>query len=305
MKISVTCSSKRMALELISLGVETIEIGIKNFSCRFNSYFDLEELEELIKNIESKKIIVVLNDIYFEQQLFDLEKIIINIVSLGIDKIKFHDFAVPQIVYENKLKIKLSYSPETMNTNYGQIDFLYENGINSLDLSSELTYPEMKKIALNKKQMEICVKIHGLGFVMHSRWPIISNFETYANIQKKEFKKTKYLLIKEELRKYPNIIYEDNSGTHMMTGYYICAIKKIPKLQESLIDVLKIDSLFIEDKNLLDIVKFYIEVNNTKNIDEKHLESIYEKIKTNSSLELAEHFFNIPKGLLHMEKEVD
>jgi collagenase-like PrtC family protease len=54
------------------------------------------------------------------------------------------------------------------------------------------------------------------------------------------------LLIREQTRKEPLIIYEDDSGTNIFTAYNLCLIDKLSELKQ--VDVIRIDS-FLHDAN--------------------------------------------------------
>ncbi|MEG1354046.1 MAG: U32 family peptidase [Malacoplasma sp.] len=309
LKLSITCSNYDLAIKLIELNVYEIVVGLKSFSCRFNDYFEINDIEKLVTNKKNTRIVVSLNNIFFEQDMSRLEFILDKLSKLNIDLLLFHDFAIPQIVYENKLNINLHYNPETLITSYGQFDFFKKNEINSLTLAGELTNNELKKIALeNKHNLNLYIKIHGLGFIMQSRWPMISNFFKYSNIERNKMNGIDYFLIKESERKQPNLIYEDYVGTHMMTGYFICGIKKMRILYDFGFQYMIIDSLYIEDNILLEIVNLYIKTIDLisckpNKYNDAEINSFYSLIKKISPLDISEHFFDFPKGLLHMMKE--
>lgn len=298
MEISVTCSNLNLAKKLDQLGVNNLIVGIQNFSCRFNDYFSIEEVKKLCNEIKSSKIVICLNCFYFEEDIKDLTNLLMQLNKLNIGKIMFSDFAIPQIIYENNLNFNLQYAPETLVTSYGQFDFYLKNRINSVVVATELTWLELNRIIENKKEMKLAIKAHGLGFVMYSRWPMISNYLEDNNLTKHDFSNIKYLLIKEEKRLLPNVIYEDNKGTHMMTGYYICSIKKILQLNQQGMNEIIIDSLFVEDNSLIEITKLYIDCLTFK-FNDVSLNLAWEKIKSFSTLPISEGFFGETKDILH------
>lgn len=298
MEISVTCSSLALAKDLDLLNVDNIIIGIKNFSCRFNNYFSIEDVEHLSNELKNSQLTICLNSFYFEEDLKELTEILFKLSKIKINKIMFSDFAIPQIIFENNLNFNLQYAPETLVTSYGQFDFYLKNNIKSVVIATELTWLELNKIIENKSDMKIAIKAHGLGFVMYSRWPMISNYRDDNNFLKDEFNNIDYLLIKEEKRLLPNLIYEDDKGTHMMTGYYICSIKKILEMKQKGMDEIIIDSLFIEDNNLKEIIDYYINCLNLK-YDAISLNQIWTRIKSISKFPISEGFFGETKDVLH------
>lgn len=306
MKIAVTCCNLELGINLAIKKIDNIIVGLRDFSCRFNNYFDFEEIEQLIESKQESKITVCINDIFFEESIPKLENAIKRLVALKVDCIMFHDFAVAQIVKENNFDIELHYNPETLVTSYGQFEFYLKNNIKNVSIASELTMSELKKIHENKQNMTTYIKAYGLGFVMHSRWPMVSNFREHisseTNIYSKKFNSIEYLLIKEDLRVMPNILYEDKYGTHMLTGYYICGIKKINEFKTMNVDYLLIDAFFIHDIELYTIIDKFVNANKN-NLSNEELENYFNEIEKNAEHKISEGFFGSIQDRLHMLKE--
>ncbi|MDE5841636.1 MAG: U32 family peptidase, partial [Malacoplasma sp.] len=299
----VYCCNEKLAYRLDKRKVDYIVVGLKGFSCRINNFFSLEVIERVKKNLKYSKLCVFLNNLYSEKEIEKLENILEKLSELKIDLIMFSDFAIPQIIYEKNINLSLHYNPETLVTSYGQFDFYLENNIHKVNLATELTLSEMKRICDNKKQMYVSIKGFGLGFVMHSRWKMISTFLDYANVNKAKFNNTDYLLIKEDERVVPNIIFEDNMGTHMLTGYYICCLKQINEIKNMNIDALIIDSLFVHDDDLtLDFVLEAYKFALKNDLNDKQLEIIYQEVKKKCELDISPGFFGNHTDVLHTKK---
>ncbi|MDE5949928.1 MAG: U32 family peptidase [Malacoplasma sp.] len=299
----VSCCNEKLAYRLDKRKVDFIVVGLKGFSCRINNFFNLDTIARLKKNLKYSKLCVFLNNLYSETEIEKLENVLEKLSELKVDLIMFSDFAIPQIIYEKKLNLPLHYNPETLVTSYGQFDFYLENNINKVNLASELTLSEIKRICENKNQMYVSIKGFGLGFVMHSRWKMISTFLDYAKANKAKFNSTDYLLIKEDERVVPNIIFEDEMGTHMLTGYYICCLKQINEIKNMNIDALIIDSLFVHDDDLtldfiLEAYKFALK----NNLNDKQLEIIYQEVKKKCELDISPGFFGNHTDVLHTKK---
>jgi hypothetical protein len=58
---------------------------------------------------------------------------------------------------------------------------------------------------------------------------------------------SKKLYLKEEKRKQPFIIYEDENGTSVLTGYNLCLIDKLNELFNK-VDVIIVDSFLHDEK---------------------------------------------------------
>mgnify|MGYP002507130321 CR=1 FL=1 len=302
----VHCCNEKLAYRLDQRKVDYVVVGLENFSCRFNGYFDFDEIKRVKQAFKYSKLCVSLNNIYSEFEIHELENVLIKLNDLKVDLIMFSDFAIPQIIFEKKLNLKVHYNPETLVTSYGQFEFFLENNINKVNLATELTLSEVKKICDNKKDMYVSIKGFGLGFIMHSRWKMISTFSKYANVNEGKFNSINYLLIKEVERTLPNVIYEDKYGTHMLTGYYICCIKQINELKKMNIDALIIDSLFVHDDDLtLDFVLEAYKFSINNDLNESQLEKIYNEISKKCELAISPGFFGKHSDVLHTEKNIE
>ncbi|GHU48229.1 hypothetical protein FACS1894218_4550 [Bacilli bacterium] len=169
MELLVNPASYSNALELINLGIHQICVGTKEFSLRNNCLLTIKQIEELTKNKKQTKVLVLVNRLYFDPELNELTKFILEINKLNIDGIIFSDFAVNQICFENDLKVNLIYNPETLVTNYGQFDFYLQNNISEVALARELNAHQIKEIAANKNGMKLQLQVGGHALMMHSR----------------------------------------------------------------------------------------------------------------------------------------
>lgn len=297
-KISVVCWNKKLFLELVEMNVSKIIIGINGLSCRMNNYFKIEDLKELCSLKKNKKIAVCINNFFHENEIEFLEKSLIELSKYDIDEISFQDFAVAQIIYENNISINLNYNPETLNTNYGQIPFLLENGIKKMTLARELTFLEVKQIIENKLDIEIEMQIHGFTYFMHSAWPMISNFKKEIESKSLKHKNLDVYFIREDSRKLKNIIYEDYQGTHMFSGFVFCGISKIKDLKG--IDYFKIDTIFRSEIWTINVVKIYsLYLNNKISFEQAY--ALLKKIDNDQIL--SESFLGRINEMPHFREE--
>lgn len=292
------------ALEFIEKNISCLLIGNKDISLRCANYFSWDEIKKISKNKKNTKIFVLVNQFFFEP---DLNKLIKNLKLLNnfkIDGVYFQDYAVPQIIKENKLKLKLIYHPETLVTSYGQFSFFLKNNINHVVISRELFKSELFDICKYKpKKLVIEIQGQGFMFIMHSRWKMLTNFEQYANLKIDTRKK---FWIKEKLRKYPNLIFEDDFGTHMFSGYELCVIKILNELYKNNIDFIRIDNIMqskIWCKKMTYLYHNALELIKKNKFDQKQIINYLNKVKKISSPhEISLGFLGDIKDNLHLEK---
>ncbi|MGL5591194.1 MAG: U32 family peptidase [Mycoplasmoidaceae bacterium] len=300
MKIAIKCDDLEMAKKLIDRKADLLYFGINNFSCRFNKYIDLETLKKIVSIKKDSKISVVLNNLYSEEEIPMLENLLTNLSEIDIDELCFHDYAILQICYEKEIKFKFHYNPETLNTNYGQLDFFRKNNIEKISLAREMTKLEIKKILEDKENIEIEIQAHGFTFFMHSKWPMVSNFKKYLELKKQKLDKLNYLVIQEEKRKMPNLIQEDQTGTHMYSGFTLCIYDLIPELNGFKLDSILIDNIFRDENWTLKVFDIYKKIVTNMEINEKDLKQL-ENLE--NEFPISKSFLGNFKEMPQMEKE--
>ncbi len=293
------------ALEFVQKKIDCILIGHRDVSLRCANYFKWNEIKQLAKNNKQTKIFVLVNQFFFEPQLQKLEKFLKKLETLQVDGVYFQDYAVAEIIQDNNLKINLIYHPETLVTSYGQFNFFQKNNINHVVLARELFLTEIAQIAKHKPaNMKIELQAQGFMFIMHSRWNMISNFENYNHI--KGLAKQKQLWIKEALRKWPNAIYQDQTGTHMFSGYELCVVSVLEKLISYNIDYIRIDNVMQTRQWCEQMTLIYQKLLNeleAKKLTALEIEESINQIKKISSPHaITPAFLGNIKDIYHLEK---
>ncbi len=301
-RLSVNCWNKDLFIKLVESPVDKIIVGIKGFSCRFNDYFSIEELKQISSLKKDKKLSVCLNNIYHEHEIEQLESLIDQLASIDIDEIIFHDFAIPQIIKEKQLTFNLNYNPETLNVNYGQVEFFKKNNFKGFSIARELTLNEVNEIAQNKQGLETELQVHGFAYFMHSNWKIISNYKQHLDMNGESYNHNLNLYeIKEETRTLSNLIYEDKTGTHMFSGFILCLAREIQKIDN--VDYFKIDPIFRDEQWTLKVIDIYNQLLN----DEIGRDQAFNRLsKLEHKFKLSNSFAGDIRQMPHIEKgEID
>lgn len=289
------------AINCIEQNVDIILVGNEQFSTRIVHSFSIEEIKKILENKKNTQVWIKVNTFFFEPEIIELEKYLTLLSTLPIDKVVFQDYAICEINHNNKLGLELHYNPDTLITSYGQFYFFRNINVNSCFLARELLINEILEIAKQKETTKIEVQGLGYGMIMHSRWKIITNFESFynTNIRDDDLK----VLIRENLRKIPNIIFEDIHGTHMLTGYIISAFKVLEKLNNS-IDYLSLSFLCMKNVDINSITTLFLEAfNDIKNNSYDAVLYIEKLQKLLPDKLISAGFLGGPKDILHMQKE--
>ena len=298
MKIWVNPIGFKHAKELIkNNNVDYIIVGIKHkMSCYNTCLLSLDQ----IKQINCSKIAVCLNNLCSESQLNELNDILIFLKNIKIKTIIFLDFAVKQICDEINFKPNFVYNSETLLTNYGQLPFFKKNNINNVVLSNKLFLNEIMQIANNSCGVKLQMQAEGYDLVMRSKWKLLTNFHKQFKINRK--KSNNYFFLKEQTRDLANIIFEDETGSFIFSGYNLSIMNFFDKLSKCL------DSIFfmsyLHNKEWVD-KNIEIYANAIKSI--KNNLFIKNKSKFLNAINKINHitspgFLSPSNGLLHLKR---
>lgn len=308
MKLISSPANYQNALDLIDNHLDVLLLTDSQFGVRNVYDCKLDDLKKIVDNKKNTQIWVNVNAFFYEQDLDNLTKYLKELSKLKIDRVVFNDYAIPQIDFEENLNLPLHYDPNTLVTSYGQFDFYVENNFKSVSLANELFLPEVLSILKNKPQnLELSLQANGFVFIMHSRWNLISNFKEYVSDKDDEYIRNRMLYIKEESRLWPNIIYEDQHGTHMFSGYELCLVQYLDKFNDANLDYLKLDNVMNDDPHYsLGVLKVYQKAlnslkdnsfNENKDIFYKELENLAKNHKISAG------FIGGPLSIKHYENK--
>lgn len=279
--------------------IDYLIVGVKKYSTRNTCILDIDQ----IKQLDLNKVAVSINNLYMDDEINGLTNCIKQLKTIGVKTIIFSDYGVKQICDELKYAPYFVYNSETLTTNYGQLPFFKKNNIKEVVLPRELNLNEIKKFAYYKQGVKLQMQAEGYGLVMHSKWSLLTNFKKQFNIKQDLSNKLFYL--KEELRDLPNLIYEDETGSHMFTGYNVSILEYLKQLMEAGIDSIYFMS-FLHDKKWVDqTLNIYIKAIDLiqgKKANDKAIALLADEIKKLNKINAC-GFIDPTKGLLHLIKE--
>ncbi len=228
--------------------------------------FTLEELCQIRKSCRTmgKKFYIVMDQFVSEDEKMLLYDYMDFIDSLDVDGIYFHDLGVFDAARSYDLTRKLIYDGKSVMCNSLDLSFMLDRGIDSVMISRELTFEEVKQIVRNNPY-RVDMQIFGHLRMSYSKRRFLNNYFRQIGKEYDYFDKESLSLI-EEKREYRMPIMEDESGTHIYTDYILTMFDEIPILRPYLKRGI-IDTLFIEDENkIAQICRDYRRINEN-NVD--------------------------------------
>ena len=218
---------------------------------------DEEEATNII-HAAGKKFYVSVNALFHNDRLDALDDYLKEMQRIGVDALLFGDPAVVVAVRELGITIPLHWSPETIATNWFQVNYWGERGSKRGVLARELSVDEVIEIKENTKH-EIEVQVHGMTCMFQSKRSLLGNYFLYREqameIENRKENKNMFLHDKERKNKYP--IYEDQNGTHIFSPNDMCLIEELEELFEAGIDSLKVDGILQSYEYIVKVTSLY------------------------------------------------
>ena len=263
-------------------------IGIKDYSENFNSYINEDNLNKVIDKLNKNnyKSYIMLNKMYFNDQIPALKQLIKNINNLDIEAIIFQDIAVFNIVKENNYNINLIYSSK-MITNSKSINFYEKRGLYGYMTTPQITIDEFIKIRKNTKSNAF-IKLFGYTNMATSSRNLITNYFNNFNIKKDS--KKKYYMYEKITNEYYPIIEEDN--TNFFSSKALNGLLEYKKLINNNIDfTVYLDDFMIDENSFYNILQAFIDLKNHPN-DEVFAQNLKKVIDSNMFNKTDNGFLN-------------
>lgn len=218
--------------------VDGFILGVLNYSNCFSISFSFEEIEKIALENKDKEIFVSLNKVIKNDELDDYKSTLKKLDSLNLKGIIVGDVAA--LTYD--LKTDLILDQAHLNNSSLTINHYYNNGVNGMVLTNDITLDEINYISKNTEAI-LFKQVFGLPHLSTSQRKLASNYLEYFNIKDN----SKSYLIKEDDKDEYYHVVEDKFGTHILGSKVLNLFDKI--------DDINVD-YFILDGYLLDKEKF-------------------------------------------------
>ena len=253
MELVLALNSDKFLYDFLSIGVKYFVVGTKYFSCRQALSLDYHQLAKLKEKLGDKELWVLVNALIEESNLDLLEKHLAKLNELKIDGILFQDFAVLQICKEQNYHFKMIYHPDTLNTNQATLNYLGLQGIDGAFLAREIPLNEKQKIA-QEANIKTVVKIHVVEYMAYSKRKMLTNYFKEIG-HENQISIDDEITIKANGVDYQCHIYEDQYGCHILSKQQMCCLDIMSSMSD--FDYLYIESLYVDDLKLVEIVNLY------------------------------------------------
>lgn len=109
------------------------------------------------------------------------------------------------------------------------------------------------------------------------------------------------------MRKIPNLIFEDNHGTHMLSGYVINALEEFKTLSDLGVDLYLINFLKMDSELATALTALFLSAMSDLNNNQYQLANYQEALAkiVDKRFKLSAGFLGNIKDLPHLEKETE
>lgn len=257
-----------------------------------------ENIEQILTNalakITTQELVWVLPSFISDNEIENCMKVLNSLESKKVPISIMSD--VPGI---NELFNSNIYGNHTLNVwNNFCCEELSESGLNSLILSPELSYDEMKILVSKYIKKDIDLEI-----IAHGNLEVIVSNDDFSNLKdNKSLNMTKqdYAILEDKKRKKfkYKVISDFNNKSHIINKDCLCLIDEISKIEKIGIDSIILDCRFSNDNYTSNIISIYQE--GLKNASKKNLNSLKNQVYSLSHSYLSKG--NFLDGRLHEKK---
>lgn len=241
------------SLEEIALyaeaGANAVQIGEQRFGMRLPGEIRAGDLKAAVDTAHQLglRAYVVANRIMDNALVAQLPDYLTEVARAGADAVVFGDPAVLAASREAGLAgMSFHWNPEMTATNYVTANYWAAKGAVRAVLARELNLEQVLEFK-RSAQTEVQIQVHGITNIFHSKRRMVSSYMDHlgrGGRASDAYTQERGLFLIEEERQdehYP--IYEDDTGTHIMSGDDLCLLDTLPDVLEGEIDSLKVESL--------------------------------------------------------------
>ncbi|MBR6071342.1 MAG: U32 family peptidase [Acholeplasmatales bacterium] len=264
-------------LKLLGDKLDYALIHIPYLSINYKN-IDIKEALDYCKD-NGIKPVLSLNRIFHPKDLESVSSLIADYKNYDI-LFYIADLGALNLFLKNGLINKVIYNPETMITNYLDMNEYYSLGLNSVGVSSEITINDLKKIC--EINNNVFYQVFGKRLMFYSRRKLIS---LYGDKNNDSYPKNNVYL-RESTRKDYFPIVENENGTLIYRSYNISLLP--------FMDNLDIKYAYIES--------FDINMDLFKNINDIYYDFIHNNIDLSmAKIKLNELDLNIEDGFIYKD----
>lgn len=248
-ELLIPAGSAEQMIAYAEAGADALLVGDNRYGLRLPGNVTAEALRRTVQEAHrlGAKVYAALNHIMDNEHARTLPDYVKELAAAGVDAVMFGDPAVLVAVKEHAPQLALHWNAEMTSTNWATSSYWGRKGAKRVVAARELNMEELVEFAARLKGfMEVEVQVHGMTNIYHSKRKLLHNYTEHrgrpSEDQSYGAERGLYLVEQErQNERFP--VYEDESGTHVMSSDDICMLENLPELIDGGIASFKIESL--------------------------------------------------------------
>lgn len=260
----------------------------KNFSYRYTHSFTINEIKQVkaLCKKENKKVYILINKIFKDKDLMNLESFIKKMINISIDGIFFTDFAVFMLAKKHDFADKCFFYHETFLRNSYDIQTYQKLGIKNIICSKDMNIEDISNLPKENKE-QYGIICFGYIPLYESERKVVTNFLKQNDLPI-DLNKSTDLFLKEATRNDKYRILQQNGIASIFDCKVLSHLPYMQKLNENI------------DKFIIDCLFFDVEyIHNVIDIFKKSIDCVFDNniLTNNDSIQLTTGFLNKRVGL--------
>ncbi len=230
----------------VQSGADAVYLGYGDFNARRNGKnFTLPQLEEGVSYCHTRgvKVHLTLNTLLRDRELPQLEKLLEEVLPLGIDAYIVQDLAVAKVLQTLAPQVELHASTQCAIHSLEGIKMAEDKGFSRVVLARELSREELEHLA-SHSPLPLEIFVHGaqcMGYSGHCYFSAMIGERSGNRGLCAQPCRWKYSLVEETRPNEYYPVYEDERGTYIMNSKDLCMINSIDELVNSGIMSFKVE----------------------------------------------------------------
>ncbi|MBW5444987.1 U32 family peptidase [Cohnella sp. CFH 77786] len=250
-ELLTAAGSIEQAERYIRAGADAVLIGEPRFGMRQPGTIPASQLAEAVSRLHAlgAKAYINMNKLFRNDELPELPDYLKAVAAARADAVTFGDPAVLLNVREHAPGLPLHWNAEMTGTNSAAADYWGRRGAVRAVLARELNEEEIASFKRGTA-LDIQVQVHGMTNIYHSHRNLLQSYMEHlgreASLVRRGPDRSLYLVETERPgERFP--VYEDETGTHVMSPDDICLIEALPELVAAGVDSMYVEPLLKSD----------------------------------------------------------
>ena len=250
MKLICDCFEIRNLDQYADNGVDRLIVSLPKVSARPVRVYERKKVRDAAKKAHVLGLEIGVNMLNFmmEEEIEIFRDALFFCQENEIDKIYFSDMGVYQLAKDMGMEKRLIYQPTTLIASSLDADEYLKLGIDRVVLSREITLEDLKSILKTCYGCE--VSVFGYNAMMHSKRRLLSSYFEFTGLKDKSDSKKLYLMEENRDEKMP--IFQDDTGTHVLSGHVFCLFKEIDELKNC---DFRIEGIHLKEEVVLQVAR--------------------------------------------------